>query len=388
MIVIADGDAGAGADVVVDHFVEQAVGARVGVPLQIAPHPVVAVAEPLGVKAALRIQQQPRGFNRPSAHHHQFRRLFPQAIVRVEIGDARHLPAIAHQDFLDHRFRAQLAVTCGQRHRDDGVLRAALRVHLAGESHAPAAAHAGFAASVGHAVAQHRDVERMQAQAQGRGLQDGLLARRRKRRHGQRLAPRRFERVRPVVARNADFPLRLLVVRLQIGVGDGPVFERAAGHRAVGRAQVEIALHKPPGHRAVTERAAAHAGGVVLILALAGAHDALPAVAAHHHARVALVVRSGRVAQRAVALVAQVVLAAVERRVPLAALQQHHAQPRHGQLFGDNAAPGARAHHHGVHLFQAHGILFGFHRPRMGIVGTPSILQLTAPALPPCRGSP
>ena len=60
VVVIADSDAGARPEVVVGLEVEQADGARVGVALEVSPHPVIAIAEPVRKQAALRVEQQPR----------------------------------------------------------------------------------------------------------------------------------------------------------------------------------------------------------------------------------------------------------------------------------------------------------------------------------------
>ena len=63
MVVIADGDLRAGTDVVVDLRSNSPDGAGVGVALQIAAHPVVAVAEAVRKQLALGIQQQARRFD-------------------------------------------------------------------------------------------------------------------------------------------------------------------------------------------------------------------------------------------------------------------------------------------------------------------------------------
>ena len=81
-----------------------------------------------------------------------------------------------------------------------------------------------------------------------------------------------------------------------------------------------------PGLRAIAERSAAHAGSVVLVAPLAGQHGVRHALGIDPDARIALVFRSKRIAQHGGALIAQIVLAAIVGGVPLAALQQHHAQ--------------------------------------------------------------
>ena len=61
VVVIADGDAGARADVVIGLEVEVAHRAGVVVALQIAADLVVAIPQPVGKQPAFRIQQQARG---------------------------------------------------------------------------------------------------------------------------------------------------------------------------------------------------------------------------------------------------------------------------------------------------------------------------------------
>src|ERR1035438_8369898 len=145
------------------------------------------------------------------------------------------------------------------------------------------------------------------------------------RRHRKGLAARPFERIVGVVARNAHLPLGFLVVRLQVGIADGPVFQGASFYSAVGRAHPEISFHVAPGHGAIAESATADAGRVVAVSAFTRAEEVfLPVL--YQYARIAVLVRTESVAQHRGALIAQVVFAAVGGRVPLAAFQQHHAQ--------------------------------------------------------------
>ena len=182
-----------------------------------------------------------------------------------------------------------------------------------------------------------------------------MFAARRKRRHGKRLAARSLENVGGVVAGNADFPFGLFVVRLEILVADRPIVQRAAGHRAVGRAHAKVFFHETPRHGAVTERAAAHARGVVAVLAIARQNDLLVAIGSNDHAGIALVVGPEGAAQSGGALVAQIVLAAIERGVPFAAFEQRYGQTGVGELLGDNAAARARSNHDSVYTFEGHG---------------------------------
>ena len=64
MVVVHDGDTGAGPYIVIGLEVEVADGSRVVMPLQMAANLVVAVAKTVGKEAAPRVEQQARGFNR------------------------------------------------------------------------------------------------------------------------------------------------------------------------------------------------------------------------------------------------------------------------------------------------------------------------------------
>ena len=108
-----------------------------------------------------------------------------------------------------------------------------------------------------------------------------------------------------VIAGDADFVLGLLVERLQVVVGDGPVFERTACGRAVGGPHAEILRHVAPGLRAVAERPAADAGSIVLVGALAGQDSVQAALGIHPDAGIAFIFGAKGVAEHGGALVAQ-----------------------------------------------------------------------------------
>ncbi len=179
VIEIADGDAGPRSHIVVSVVIEQPHGARIGVPLQVAAHPVVAVPQAVGMQSALRIQQQARGFDGARAHHHQPRRLRLQVAASVEVGHRGRVSARIQHNLPRHRIGAQFAQASRHGGGNHRVLRAVLGVDFAGEPHAPAAPHARPAAIIGYAVAQHRNVERMPALAQRRRLQNFVFAVRR-----------------------------------------------------------------------------------------------------------------------------------------------------------------------------------------------------------------
>jgi len=66
------------------------------------------------------------------------------------------------------------------------------------------------------------------------------------------------------------------------------------------------------------------------------------------------VIRAEGISQYASALVAEVVLAVVERSEPLAWFEEYDGESGFGEFFGDNTASGAAADDHRVDVFQGH----------------------------------
>jgi hypothetical protein len=218
VVVIADGDAGAGPNVVVGVEVEIADCAGVMMALKIAADLVVAVAETVGKEPAFRVEQQARRLNGTAGDYDKIGELLLQMAVAVEIGDPAGASVVVGKNLLHHAFGAQFAIPCSESNGNHGVLRSVLGIHFAGESAAPAAAHAGAAAVVGNAVAGHGNVEGMQAKAFCRRLQDSKFAPRRHGRHGQRTPARAMKWCRGIIAGDTDFVFSLLIERLQIVV--------------------------------------------------------------------------------------------------------------------------------------------------------------------------
>ena len=124
-----------------------------------------------------------------------------------------------------------------------------------------------------------------------------------------------------VVAGDADFVFGLVVKRLEVVVGDGPVFKRTAGGRAVGGAHPEVLRHVAPGLRAIAQRAAADTGCVVLVGAFTGQHRVGSRHSVDPDARIAFIFGTKGVAEQGRALVAKIVFAAVSGGIPLARAQ-------------------------------------------------------------------
>jgi hypothetical protein len=108
------------------------------------------------------------------------------------------------------------------------------------------------------------------------------------------------------------------------------------------------------------------------------------------HPRIPFIFGTKRIAEQGGALIAKIVFAAVVGRIPLAPLQQNNTQASDREFLGDNSARRARSNYHSIHaLHEGETFLRSYcARPRIGGSARPSIRQLTASRLPPCRGEP
>ena len=147
---------------------------------------------------------------------------------------------------------------------------------------------------------------------------------------------------RGIVAAYAQVVLRFLVVRLQLIVSDGPILQAGSGDRPEMRPQAECLGMIAPRHRAVINRAAAHAGGQRGMRPLARFHHAgMVAIGGAHGAHFV-----GRGSERGVGEGSGPAIArfhVAEGFQPRPALQQHHAASGSRQFLGDDAAAGARS---------------------------------------------
>ena len=110
VVVIADGDAGAGTHIVVSIEIEVADGACVVVALQIAADLVVPISQAVRKEAAFGIQQQARRFNGAGGDNDNVGKLLLQMAIGIEVGHAACASAVVGQDLLRHALGAQLAV--------------------------------------------------------------------------------------------------------------------------------------------------------------------------------------------------------------------------------------------------------------------------------------
>ena len=107
-------------------------------------------------------------------------------------------------------------------------------------------------------------------------------------------------------------------------------------------------------HRAIAKSSAAYASSIVVVVSVARSHHLLMAPFVDKHSRIAFVVRTESRPQHSCPLVAQIVLAIVEGRVPFAPFQQNHAETGGRQFFRGNAAAGACAYHDCINVFVCH----------------------------------
>jgi hypothetical protein len=67
--------------------------------------------------------------------------------------------------------------------------------------------------------------------------------------------------------------------------------------------------------------------------------------------RISVFIRAEAIAEYPRALIAQIVLAALERRLPSSPLQQNDTEPRRREFLGDDAPACARSDYHRVDVF-------------------------------------
>src|SRR4029077_5704163 len=100
---------------------------------------------------------------------------------------------------------------------------------FAAEGEAETAIDAGAASGTRLGKNGHGSGERMPAELAGGALENDAGTFHGQRGHGIGLGARRIERAGASQAGDADFPFDLCVIRLEIGVGDGPVAEVGTG---------------------------------------------------------------------------------------------------------------------------------------------------------------
>src|ERR1035438_9680039 len=109
----------------------------------------------------------------------------------------------------------------------------------------------------------------MPAESFGRGRKHARFPIERQRRHRIWFLAGALEWICARLPGYTDLPLSFGIERLQILIGDWPIFQRAAFGSAIHRTHSEIALHIAPRHGAVAEGSASDAGSNVVVRSFA-----------------------------------------------------------------------------------------------------------------------
>src|SRR5712664_39887 len=150
----------------------------------------------------------------------------------VEVDRSGDAAVVVHFDAMDVGIGADFAAAGFFGHADGGGEGAGLCADFAAEGQAEAAIDAGAASGARLGKNSHGRGERMPAELARGTLENYAGGFHGKRRHGVGLRARRIEGAGAGEAGDADFPFYFGVVRLEIGVGDGPVAEVGAGNGA------------------------------------------------------------------------------------------------------------------------------------------------------------
>ncbi len=248
--------------VIVQLLVESAVGERAAVGHEILADVAAGIRQAGGKLVGRGEQQKPRSFGAVGGKNHGFGFLQVGVALGIEIGGADHATVLVGLDAADVTVGANFATAGFFGHGNYAGERSGLRADFATEAKAEAAIHAGGAA--GARLGQNR---------QGRGIcviaelaattfEDDAVSLHRKRWHRIGLGARRVERAGAREARDANFPLNLGVVRLEVGVADRPVGKVGAWNVANLAVFLEIDFVEAPEVGGEVDAAAADATAI------------------------------------------------------------------------------------------------------------------------------
>ena len=392
MGIVGGGDGDAGPLARIDGPVEQAIGRRIGVPLQMPADLAGTVAQPVRLPRIGGQQQQPCRLDRAGREHHDIAgdrgAVPPTSLVLPHQLEAGDLAFGVGLDAVGQRFGRQMQIAGGERLGDERVLRAVLAVRGTGKAHATAAFYAGVAPVMGNRIDQQRRLGDREAERLGRFFEDRRRLVARHGRQRQAGAAEGLVRQRAGGAGDAERLFGPAVPGLEIGIGDGPVDQARSRRDAIAAGHAEIVGMKAPGLPAIDQRAAAHAGGIVAIGDGMDRLVMLDTIRRHHDARPIVGRGAGIVAIDRVAVIAQMVaMAAIGIGQPLATLDQQHLPASEGELAGDHTAAGARADHDGVVAAAEIGLRPGWNAALGRTVGPFGQAVLIADFRPrPCAG--
>ena len=322
----------------VQRALEHAARARVAVEHQVLAHDAARVRQAAREAARRRQEEQPRRLRAVAAQHDGPGALELLLLVLVEVRRAGHPALLVDLDPPHVAVGSHLASPGRFGHRDDGVQCGRLGAELAAEAETVAAV-----------LARRPAVKRLGENGEGRGLRVQAQGARaaleqdarrfhRERRQGIGARARRVER--PGLAGDAQLPLGLGVVGLEVAVGDRPVFEARAGDRAEAAFLDEVDLAEAPVVGGEHDAPAAYEA-VVEELYLPRLCRLGLAPAEREPGRVDL---EGALEQRLDLVVLEL------RRLDAGSLFEHdHREAGGRELLGDDPARRAGANHHEVH---------------------------------------
>src|ERR1700732_4247893 len=180
----------------------------------------------------------------------------------VEINSAGDAAVAVHLNAMDVRVRTDFAASGFFRHADRRGERAGFCADFTAERQAEAAVDASAASRARLRKNGHRRGKRMPAKLPSRALENYAGGFYGKWRHRIRLGARRIKRAGAGESGNADFPFHFGVVRLEVGVSDGPVAQIGAGNGANLAALDEIDFVEAPEICGEMHAGAADAGAI------------------------------------------------------------------------------------------------------------------------------
>ena len=161
----------------------------------VASHNIVIVAGSVREKLRARCHQETRRGIRTACHDNDLRGYLVEFVVFVHISDSRKPSAVVNHQFRNHRPDAELAVPAGKGDRQNCVLRTVLGVYRTLKTDTRMLMNACGAAIVRYGVPQKRNVKRMKPHLQTRFPHQLRFRIERERRHRERTATGRGERI-------------------------------------------------------------------------------------------------------------------------------------------------------------------------------------------------
>src|SRR5258708_16846555 len=216
--------------VIMEGMLEKGVGDTAAVEHEVFADDAAGMGEAVG-KVLVRGEEKEAGrFRAVGADYDGFCFLQVRVALFVEVDRSGDAAVVVHFDAMDVGVGANFAAAGFFRYADGGGEGAGLCADFAAEGKAEAAIYAGAASGARLGKNGHRSGEGMPAELARGTLENYAGTFHGKRRHGIGLGARRIEGAGAGEARDADFPFDLGVIRLEIGVGDGPIPQLSPGN--------------------------------------------------------------------------------------------------------------------------------------------------------------